>query len=802
MFDKYFSNTGIKKVDYYYSHNNSQLFDIKKLNKPLFNLDGSNLTISLLSLNRVKLTIKLLSSIEYYFSGFRGDILIVDNGSSADQLAQLKEFVGTFPLNVTIKELSENHGVGRARNIAAKEIQTDWIMFIDNDMYFVKNPLSYIKQTIEALGCNFLNLPLINYDNITPFALGGALFPYVWNEGAFIGAGSCFDFKRGVEIEAIQLQTPFLSDFLFGGASIVNRHAFNSLEGFDYDMFVGFEDIDFSLRLYNKGFKIGNIPAFTLVHNHKPSENKDDLRAEKERFNSGVIKSSADAFLKKNGIPVYDESTEEWLKMREKELNIISEQKTPSQKENGNTKPKIALIADIENWAFHNISNNIVKHLSHKYDFEIYFHADYAYEKWLDLYPELYAKKPDIILVFWRPILKHFFSPDLRNYLEYKFQISQNDFEAFVNQTVILTGVYDHLFLSEKEIEDYKQIYTNDADGYFVASNLLKGIYEKIDAYPNPYTVIQDGVDATSFYKRKDKRFSKPNEPLVVGWAGNSKWRWDDDGVDHKGFLTIIKPAVEELSKEGYLIELKYADKVEPETHISPGEMPDFYHKLDVYICTSDIEGTPNPVLESMACGLGVISTDVGIVQEVFGKAQRDFILTERTKEALKEKLKAILKDRSLLEKLSTENQIRMAHWTWESKCEKFDEMFDYYLFKNHTKKAKRKNFPFLQPEVTEEVIEEETKLVEETFIVQSDAPQEANQLAMIQQEYEQLTLQTNDLKNGLDYYKKSYNEVKEWYHKEYEGLPLWYKRFGHIIKVLKGNRSLGSIIKTKASSK
>ncbi len=33
-----------------------------------------------------------------------------------------------------------------------------------------------------------------------------------------------------------------------------------------------------------------------------------------------------------------------------------------------------------------------------------------------------------------------------------------------------------------------------------------------------------------------------------------------------------------------------------------------------------------------------------------------------------------------------------------------------------------------------------------------------------------------------------------EWYHREYEVLPLWYKRFGHIIKVIMGKRSFRSL--------
>jgi hypothetical protein len=39
-----------------------------------------------------------------------------------------------------------------------------------------------------------------------------------------------------------------------------------------------------------------------------------------------------------------------------------------------------------------------------------------------------------------------------------------------------------------------------------------------------------------------------------------------------------------------------------------------------------------------------------------------------------------------------------------------------------------------------------------------------------------------------------AYYGIKDWYTTEYEVLPLWYKRFGHIIKVFMGKRSLKSL--------
>ncbi|HKZ65700.1 MAG TPA: hypothetical protein VJ111_05065 [Chitinophagaceae bacterium] len=43
---------------------------------------------------------------------------------------------------------------------------------------------------------------------------------------------------------------------------------------------------------------------------------------------------------------------------------------------------------------------------------------------------------------------------------------------------------------------------------------------------------------------------------------------------------------------------------------------------------------------------------------------------------------------------------------------------------------------------------------------------------------------------------QKEYYDVINWYHKEYEILPRWYKRFGHILKVITGKRTFRSLFR------
>lgn len=51
-------------------------------------------------------------------------------------------------------------------------------------------------------------------------------------------------------------------------------------------------------------------------------------------------------------------------------------------------------------------------------------------------------------------------------------------------------------------------------------------------------------------------------------------------------------------------------------------------------------------------------------------------------------------------------------------------------------------------------------------------------------------------LQKELEYLRENRDNIQNWYNKEYEALPTWYKRFGHIIKVLTGKRSFKSLYK------
>lgn len=318
---------------------------------------------------------------------------------------------------------------------------------------------------------------------------------------------------------------------------------------------------------------------------------------------------------------------------------------------------KICLVCDIPNWAFDIISKKLKNSFENEFEIDIkYFDVRERADEFFEFLEE--QKDYDMIHFFWRKILLQMESETFINKVKEKY----GDYEKYVTDISkkISTGVYDFLFLKDEELEIYKNVFNKFSKSYYVISKRLLNAYEKIDLYKKPYGVVHDVCDTSKMVPMNLERFKDYDRPLVIGWVGNSAIKFD--GVDLKGFHSIIKPIVSELTNEGYNIKEFYADR--NERWRTSDEMPEYYSNIDICICMSIMEGTPLPLLEAMSCGVPVITTDVGVVPEALGTKETKYIIGDREygandeeiKKRLKEKIIEIYKNRSILEELSKEN--------------------------------------------------------------------------------------------------------------------------------------------------
>ncbi len=333
-------------------------------------------------------------------------------------------------------------------------------------------------------------------------------------------------------------------------------------------------------------------------------------------------------------------------------------------------KKKIALIIDTEGWAFDNIAKQIKKNLT---QYEIDIIPGRIFEgNILRLF--LFCEEYDLIHFLWRGYLSLINRKEMKNYANFLGMDLEEFKEKYIYSKKVTFSVCDHLYLKGEEQWRTEEIF-QFANSYMVTSQKLFKIYQQFSKKPG--MIIHDGVDLASYQPLHLERFENIDK-VRVGWVGNSKFKDSDGDEDMKGVEKIIKPAISELQEEGYPIELNLADR--NIKMIPQEEMPNFYNSIDLYVCASKTEGTPLTVLEAMAMGIPVISTDVGLVSEVLGEKGKKYILEERTKECLKEKIKQLMNNKEEFKEISEENRLQVKNNDWKIICSQYQVFFESNL--------------------------------------------------------------------------------------------------------------------------
>ena len=119
--------------------------------------------------------------------------------------------------------------------------------------------------------------------------------------------------------------------------------------------------------------------------------------------------------------------------------------------------------------------------------------------------------------------------------------------------------------------------------------------------------------------------------------------------------------------------------------------MPDFYKKIDLYVCASSHEGLPTPLLEASACGIPFVSTDVGIVKEIDNKGLN--VIVQRTPQSFSNGVIKMIQDKKRMMEAGANNRnVVMTGWSWDV----VSYIWEYFItcqidkLKNHSDKREK----------------------------------------------------------------------------------------------------------------
>jgi glycosyltransferase involved in cell wall biosynthesis len=285
-------------------------------------------------------------------------------------------------------------------------------------------------------------------------------------------------------------------------------------------------------------------------------------------------------------------------------------------------KKNILITYDVPDWAYHKNAKVLKKFLNpEKYDIDIVSDQNKN-----DIIKFLSVKKYDMLFLQW--------VPDLEIFTKYiKFPEGYNC--KVVSQ--VTSEVFFRMY--NKGWREYQSapLLVTKSQQYF---KKLESVYDtnkiRLAYHVNDYNLF------SPFELGKSHRlFKKDKSKFRVGYVGR------DCAIanENKGHF-FIRDACKLLG-----------DKVEYvvagfDNRLTYNDMPDFYKSLDVVVCASNHEGAPNSMLEAGLCGVPIITTRVGQIQEMI-EDNTSGLFCERNALSIKEKIEKLMYNEDLYDRIS-----------------------------------------------------------------------------------------------------------------------------------------------------
>lgn len=238
-----------------------------------------------------------------------------------------------------------------------------------------------------------------------------------------------------------------------------------------------------------------------------------------------------------------------------------------------------------------------------------------------------------------------------------------------------------HVVDNDKRI-NYIPFLNNLVYKVHTSCNITKEKLSALGLNRDKIIVIPLGVDLSIFkplvkeeIRLIKKKLEIPENKIIVGSFQKDGEGWSE-GFKPKLIKgpDIFCDVIEKLAKNfaihvlltgparGY-VKNRLREKGIPYTHKYLDNYPDivdYYNTLDLYLITSREEGGPKAILESMACGIPVFSTPIGMAPEIISDGKNSFLIDFKIQEAFN-KIQSFLNNFYENKKMIFENEIRAA---------------------------------------------------------------------------------------------------------------------------------------------
>jgi glycosyltransferase involved in cell wall biosynthesis len=140
--------------------------------------------------------------------------------------------------------------------------------------------------------------------------------------------------------------------------------------------------------------------------------------------------------------------------------------------------------------------------------------------------------------------------------------------------------------------------------------------------------------------------------------------------------MLIVGDGNEKASLEQLVRSLNLQEKITFTGPILHDKVLEYYQKADIFTLPSHNEGMSNTMLEALACGLPIITTDTGGTKELVEDGKNGFIVRMKDSYDLAEKIEKFLLDKSLIEKMGQESRLRAEKLDWAFVAKEYENLY------------------------------------------------------------------------------------------------------------------------------
>ena len=300
-----------------------------------------------------------------------------------------------------------------------------------------------------------------------------------------------------------------------------------------------------------------------------------------------------------------------------------------------NSRPRILVIVDAPNWAHDRKTDAVAEHLGGAYEIRKRYQSEVTADDILNA---------DAVLVYYWLQIERLKMPKV--------------FKEICGRLMI--GVCSHFEIEDEWEKPGLAMLSRLPRAVFANNSML--VDELRERLRTPVYYTPNGVD-TRFFRPAAAREEGPR-PLRVGWSGSLGHL----PAAHRGVHEYIVPAAKAAGAQLCLA-------VREEKWRTRDEMREFYHSIDVYVCASRSEGTPNPALEALACGVPVVTTRVGNMPELIRDGENGF-LVDRDVHAMAARLRVLRDNAALRRGMGIAARSAVEAWDWRLLAANYDAMF------------------------------------------------------------------------------------------------------------------------------